>query len=121
MEQPISVANVTLLDPIKKYNYNIYIYIYYYYYYYYYYNIYYCYCYYFREPTKVKWGWIEETATGIIRKARISKLSNTEIPKPEVPKRIRKTGPFDTLPTVVHQQTFYPSLAKPPIPEDCQL
>lgn len=74
-----------------------------------------------REPTKVKWGWIEETATGIIRKARISKLSNTEIPKPEAPKRIRKTGPFDTDASLVREQTFFPSLNQSPIPEDCKL
>lgn len=66
-------------------------------------------------------GWIEETATGIIRKARISKVSNVEIPKPEIPKRIRKTGPFDTINNLAREQTFTPSLTNPPIPEDCQL
>lgn len=74
-----------------------------------------------REPTKVKWGWIEETASGIIRKARISKLTNTEIPKPDLPKRIRKTGPFDTEASLVKEQTFIPSLNNSPIPKDCQL
>lgn len=74
-----------------------------------------------REPTKVKWGWIEETTSGIIRKARISKLTNTEIPKPEPPIRIRKTGPFDTEANLVKEQTFFPSLSQSPIPDDCQL
>lgn len=74
-----------------------------------------------REPTKTKWGWIEETATGIIRKARISKLSNVEIPKPEPPQRVRKTGPFDTPANLVHEQSFIPNLKSSPIPEDCQL
>lgn len=66
-------------------------------------------------------GWIEETSTGVIRKARISKLSNVEIPKPEIMKRIRKTGPFDTPNILVREQTFKPSLNSSQIPEDCQL
>lgn len=74
-----------------------------------------------RLPTKVKWGWIEETASGIIRKARISKLSNSEIPKPEIAKRVRKTGPFDTISSLVLQSSFVPSLDTAPIPEDCKL
>lgn len=75
----------------------------------------------FRQPTKTKWGWIEETASGIIRKARISKLSNVEIPKPEHPQRVRKTGPFDTPANLVREQTFHPNLKSSHIPEDCQL
>ena len=74
-----------------------------------------------REPTKTKWGWIEETATGIIRKARISKLSNVEIPKPAPPQRVRKTGPFDTSANLAREQTFHPNLKTSQIPEDCQL
>lgn len=104
MEQPISVSNVALIDPLKKYSIKNEIHL----------NI-------FREPTKTKWGWIEETATGVIRKARISKLSNVEIPKPAPPQRIRKTGQFDTPANLVREQTFHPSLKVSPIPEDCQL
>ena len=57
--------------------------------------------------------------TGIVRKARISKLSNAEIPKPAPPQRTRQTGEFDTPAAVVLERTFRPSLTKSPIPDDC--
>jgi hypothetical protein len=69
----------------------------------------------------VKCGWIEDTVTGIVRKARISKLSNAEIPKPAPLQRTRQTGAFDTPAAVVTERTFHPNLVKSPIPDDCIL
>ncbi|KAI9189899.1 39S ribosomal protein L24, mitochondrial [Blastocladiella emersonii ATCC 22665] len=96
MESGIHVSNVALIDPKDG------------------------------QPCSVRWERVEDPATGKLIRRRISKLSSLEIPRPkfdpsELEKKRIKDNKCDTLLEAAQEQTYFPTLASPPVPGDLRL
>ncbi|KAI9222386.1 translation protein SH3-like domain-containing protein [Blastocladiella britannica] len=96
MESGIHVSNVSLVDPHQD------------------------------VPTRVRFELVKDETTEKMVRRRLSRRTGLEIPRPafdptEMEKARKKDNSVDTLLDAVKEQTYFPSLANPPLPGDLRL